>query len=191
MNNEIPARVLLVDDDPQMLRLIEAVIHKEFPRCIRMTTAVDTAAASQYLESNIVDLLITDLEMPGLTGLELLRIAKRRNVWTQVLLITGHSNLDALIDVMESGASDYLLKPLDRHELTDAVQAVLNRLRRWRKALAGTLSSSRNTAVSAARNPAASDPASDRESTGSCSGRELPTSETHDELPCEATHSPR
>jgi two-component system response regulator YesN len=187
MKNETPARVLLVDDDPQMVRLVEAVIHKEFPRSIQIMTAVDAAVASQYLEANIVDLLITDLEMPGLNGLELLRIAKRRNVWTQVLLLTGHSNLDALINVMESGASDYLLKPLDRHELTDAVQAVLSRLHRWRKALAGTLSS-RNASVSS-RHTSVSDNATDRESTGSCIGRELPTSEAPDESPCEATNS--
>jgi DNA-binding NtrC family response regulator len=91
MKNEMPTRVLLVDDDPQMVRLVEAVIHKEFPRSIQIMTAVDTAIASQYLEANIVDLLITDLEMPGLNGLELLRIAKRRNVWTQVLLLTNQA----------------------------------------------------------------------------------------------------
>jgi DNA-binding NtrC family response regulator len=131
--------ILLVDDDPQMTRLLETVLKERFPETVHIQGVTDSAAARQYLETKVVDVLITDLEMPGVNGLQLLRCAKRRNAWTQVVMVTGHTRLDALTDAMDLGASDYLLKPLDLDELKTVVGGVLDRLCRWRKALASTL----------------------------------------------------
>jgi DNA-binding NtrC family response regulator len=139
MRNTPPVRVMLVDDDPQMLRLLETVIQEGFADEVQIQSATNPKAVRQYLETEIVDLLITDLEMPGISGVELLRCAKRRNAWTQVLLVTGHSSLGALTDAMELGAGDYLLKPFKRGELQEVVAGALSRLNRWRQALAGTL----------------------------------------------------
>jgi DNA-binding NtrC family response regulator len=124
-----------------MLQLLENVIRQCFPDDIHIKTANDPSEARLRLETEIIDLLITDLEMPGINGLELLRCAKRSNVWTQVLLVTGHSNIRALMDAMDMGASDYLLKPLDLDELSEAITSILHRSRRWKNALVGTLSS--------------------------------------------------
>lgn len=139
MTGNRPVQVLLVDDDPDILPLLEEIIREGFPNVAEIRTANDPKEGQRYLESEIVDLLITDLEMPGINGLELLRCAKRRNTWTQVLLVTGHSSLDAWTEAMDLGASDYLLKPLDPGEVEEVVAAVLKRLCRWRSALAGTL----------------------------------------------------
>lgn len=141
MTSELPVRVALVDDDPAMVRMLENVIGQRFPGDVRIKSATDPKAARRFLETEIVDLLVTDLEMPGISGLELLRCAKRRNAWTQVLMVTAHSSLDALTDAMELGAADYMLKPLDPEELQQEVADVLRRLARWRKALVGTLAS--------------------------------------------------
>jgi DNA-binding NtrC family response regulator len=134
-----PFRVLLVDDDLSMLHLLEGILEQNFAQDVQIATVSDPKEARRCLDSEIIDLLITDLEMPGISGLELLRCAKRANVWTQVLLITGHSNVHALMDAMDLGASDYLLKPLDIVELEDTVKSMINRTRRWRQALVGTL----------------------------------------------------
>jgi DNA-binding NtrC family response regulator len=91
------------------------------------------------LNSEIFDLLITDLIMPGISGLELLRSAKRSNVWTQVMVVTGHSNVQALMDAMDLGATDYLLKPLKFEELEEAITNCLKRTQRWRNALVDTI----------------------------------------------------
>ena len=134
-------KLLLVDDDPSMTRLLAAVIHRSFGDEIEMESLTSPREARAWIEKGSVDILITDLEMPGVNGLELLRCAKRRNACTQVLFITGHSTLDALIDALELGATDYLLKPLDQAQLLKLVGDAQERLRRWREALAGTLSS--------------------------------------------------
>jgi len=93
--------------------------------------------------------LVTDLEMPGVNGLELLRCAKRKNPCTQVLFVTGHSTLEALTDALELGATDYLLKPLDQTELIELIEDAEKRLWRWRQALSGTATAKREVLVAA------------------------------------------
>jgi len=134
-------QLLVIDDDPSMARLLKTVIQRQFEDEIELTSLTDPRDARKRIEGQMFDILITDLEMPGVNGLELLRCAKRRNPCTQVLFITGHSTLDALTDALELGATDYLLKPLDQAQLVKLVKDAQERLLRWREALAGTLSS--------------------------------------------------
>ena len=77
--------------------------------------------------------------MPGIDGIELLRHAKRRSAFTQVLFLTGHSNSDAILQALELGATDYLLKPAKHEELLEIVSQAHNRRRRWCRALSETL----------------------------------------------------
>jgi len=148
MKKALPIRILLVDDDPQMIRIILAILKKRLPDDVEITTVTCPMRACTLVETEVVDLLITDLQMPGLDGLELMRIAKRRNIWTQVFVITGHTNLLALTSVLEAGANDYLLKPIDPTALQEIVQEAVRRIQRWRLALAGTLAARRLAAVS-------------------------------------------
>lgn len=145
MNRTIkrPTNMLLVDDDPSMVRLLTKVITRQFEGEIELTSLVDPREARERIEQEVVEILITDLEMPGMNGLELLRCAKRRNACTQVLFMTGHSTLTALTDALELGATDYLLKPLDQDQLIKLVTDAQERLVRWRAALADTLAAGR------------------------------------------------
>ena len=135
--------LMLVDDDPSMLRLLERIIERSFGGRMKVYALTDPDEARRCLERNQVDILVTDLEMPGIDGLELLRHAKRRNPCAQVLFVTGHSTIEALAEAMEAGATDYLLKPLDQAELVALVADAEKRLRRWQEALAATVDCSR------------------------------------------------
>jgi len=132
-------RLLLIDDDLSMVRLLTAVLTREFDDDVEIVALEDSKAALQWIEHHVVDILITDLEMPQINGLDLLKAAKRRNACTQVFFMTGHSTLDALVDAMESGATDYLLKPLDQKEFVEIIKDARSRQRRWQAALAGTM----------------------------------------------------
>ena len=132
-------RLLLVDDDPSIVRLLKKTIERAFEDRIELTSLTDPEEACRWIERNGVDILLTDLEMPGIDGLELLRCAKRINSSTQVLFITGTSTLGALTDALELGAADYLLKPAEQAELIKLIDEAERRLRRWQVALAGTL----------------------------------------------------
>jgi DNA-binding NtrC family response regulator len=98
----------------------------------------DPEAARDWLAAHSCDVLISDIEMPGLDGLELLRAAKACNVWTQVVFITGHSSVNRLIEAVALGAADYLIKPLDREEILEVVEQLCRRCARWQSALIET-----------------------------------------------------
>jgi DNA-binding NtrC family response regulator len=131
--------LLLVDDDPCMLHLLYDVIAEACGSGVDVRAINSASDARAYIEQNLVDILVTDLEMPGINGIELLRCAKHKNPCAQVLFITGHSTLEALAEALESGASDYLLKPLDIDALVTLVNDARKRLLRWQEALAGTV----------------------------------------------------
>ena len=137
--NHSKTRLLLIDDDPSMVRLLTTVLKREFDDDVEIVALEHSQAALQWIEHHVVDILITDLEMPQINGLDLLKAAKRRNACTQVFFMTGNSTLDALVDAMESGATDYLLKPLDQMELVEIIKDARKRQRRWQEALAGTM----------------------------------------------------
>lgn len=144
-----PVTMLLVDDDPSMVRLLAKIVERSFGDHICLHSLTDPREARRWIEDNLVDILVTDLEMPGINGLELLRCAKRKNPCAQVLFVTGHSTLEALTDALELGATDYLLKPLDQAELISLLEDAEKRLRRWRDALAGTVAMRRHPCESA------------------------------------------
>lgn len=131
-------KLLVVDDDPSILRILEHVLNKQFGDQIITEAFADPAAAKNRLDAGDIEILVSDLDMPEIDGLDLLKYAKKRNARTQVLLLTGSSSTAALLDALELGANDYMLKPLDHDELIDLVQQANSRLVRWQRALATT-----------------------------------------------------
>ena len=139
MSIKTTTNLLIVDDDESIVRLFGTIIEKAFGEEISVETLIDPVEATAYLEQGGVDILLTDLDMPDITGLDLLRSAKRRNDTTQVLFVTGKSSGDALLEALEGGATDYLLKPVDHELLVELVGQAHLRHRRWRHALLETL----------------------------------------------------
>lgn len=133
-----PATLLIVDDDASMTRLLRKIIADAFGERLSIDALSSPSAASDYIESRGVDLLLTDLDMPDLNGVELLRIAKRRSIATQVLFLTGKSTRESLLEALEFGACDYLLKPVRKDALIDRISEAESRMRRWQMALADT-----------------------------------------------------
>ena len=137
-NQDYCSTLLFVDDDPSMVRLISKIIEVGCGERIKLESLTDPAKALVRIEQGGIDILLTDLDMPGINGLGLLKCAKRRNACTQVLFLTGHSTQAALLEALELGATDYLLKPLDREQVVELVLLAHERTHRWRKALADT-----------------------------------------------------
>lgn len=130
--------VLIVDDDPSMVRILQSLLTLQLNKSAQVHVLTDAEAARDWLEAHACDILISDIEMPGLDGLGLLRAATARNAWTQVVFITGHTSIDRLTEAVELGASDYLLKPLDREEIAEVVAQLARRCVRWQSAVLGT-----------------------------------------------------
>jgi DNA-binding NtrC family response regulator len=130
--------LLLIDDDPDMVRLLTRVIERSMGSKLRVEACTDPEQARQRIDDGGIDILLTDLEMPSIDGLTLLRYAKKRSAFTQVLFITGHSSHEALLEALEQGSTDYLLKPVDQQKLVDLIEQAFHRQQRWREALGAT-----------------------------------------------------
>ena len=108
-------KLLVADDDPVVRKLLE----KRLSRAgYDVTVACDGMEAAQLLDRHAFDIVITDLVMPGdIGGIELLQIAKEKNVENEVIVITAHSSVDTAVQAMKKGAVDYLEKPVNFDEL--------------------------------------------------------------------------
>ena len=105
-----PKHLLIVDDEPVILQILRAVFENE---PYRVSCASNGREAIQILEEQGCHLLLTDKNLPDISGMELLRRAKERDRTTQVIIITGYASVETAITAMELDAFDYVLKPLN------------------------------------------------------------------------------
>jgi len=119
------ASILLVDDDYTNLLIIQQVLEAEQ---YRVTTAMDAKKALAILKSNPVDLVISDVMMPMISGYELTRQIRKRYSLAQlpVLLLTARTQSEDLLTGFTAGANDYIKKPVDALELKARVQGLIN-----------------------------------------------------------------
>lgn len=117
-------RVLLVDDDETTIGLIE---HHLARHGCRVFTATDADRALQLLSDTPVDVIVSDVCMPGMSGLALLEEVRNRDPDADLILVTGHSSVPAAVAAMQSGAADYLEKPVDRRRLVHTIEMLAER----------------------------------------------------------------
>lgn len=116
-------RILLVDDEPILLKAVEFKLKKEG---MEVTTASNGEDAVEILEnSDSFDLLISDVMMPGLSGMELLKSVKANNSQMKVLLLTGLKTEDTVVDAFDMGADDFMTKPFNPKELVLRVKKLI------------------------------------------------------------------
>lgn len=114
-------RVLVVDDEPNMRRVLEIMLAR---RGYRTLAAADGAEALKRLAQEPVDLVISDLRMPNLDGIGLLRSLREADNAVPVIMMTAHGSIESAVDAMRLGACDYLLRPFDVEALDLAIGRV-------------------------------------------------------------------
>ncbi|MBI5551401.1 MAG: sigma-54-dependent Fis family transcriptional regulator [Desulfobacterales bacterium] len=115
-------RILVVDDEENMRKLLHRVLTKESYE-VRM--AESGSEALRLLREEEFDLIISDLVMPVLSGMDLMREAKSRQTDVQFILITAHGTIGSAVEAMKAGAFDYLTKPVGKEEILRAVHKAL------------------------------------------------------------------
>ena len=116
--------ILIADDDLGMRESAARALRREG---FHVLTAEDGTAALETLRRECVALLVADLRMPGLDGLELLRAAKLVAPQTEVIVISGHGTVEEAVEAMKAGAYDFLTKPFDRAALIRGARQALER----------------------------------------------------------------
>jgi DNA-binding NtrC family response regulator len=111
--------VLLVDDEKDFLEVLAKRLRK---RKLSLVVANNGEEAISAIHSAHIDVVVLDMRMPGLDGLQTLREIKRINPVVEVIMLTGHANVETAVKGMELGAFDYLMKPVDIDELLYKLQ---------------------------------------------------------------------
>jgi DNA-binding NtrC family response regulator len=111
--------VLLIDDETEYLETLMKRLRK---RNLRVNGVSSGEAALELLRENPVDVVVLDVRMPGMDGVQTLREIKKINPLVQVIMLTGHANVEVAIQGMELGAFDYLMKPANMDELLYKIQ---------------------------------------------------------------------
>jgi two-component system, NtrC family, response regulator HydG len=116
--------LLVADDDPGLRESLERTLSREG---YRVVLAPDGQAALERLQAGGIDLIVTDLKMPGLTGLDLLRAAKAIAPDIDVILLTAFGTVEEAVKAMKDGAYDFLTKPFRREQLLKLIVKALER----------------------------------------------------------------
>ncbi len=117
-------RVLLVDDEESFVeQLAERLILRDYD----VTTCLSGEDAIETVKSLNFDVIILDVAMPGIDGIETLRQIKSLKPLTEVIMLTGHATVESAIEGMKLGAFDYLLKPCETDELTSKINSANGR----------------------------------------------------------------
>lgn len=118
-------RILIVDDSAATLEVLQRNLTAAG---YQVLTALGVAEAIEILEGTALDLVITDLKMPRVSGLDLVRHTRENFKDTEVMVITGYPSIEGAVNAVKTGAEEFLAKPFTDEELLSAVRRVLDKL---------------------------------------------------------------
>jgi DNA-binding NtrC family response regulator len=116
--------VLLVDDEEEF---VETLAQRLEVRDLDVSTAFNGAEALEQLEEREFDIVVLDLQMPGVDGLQVLREIKDSKPLIEVIMLTGHATVETAIEGMKLGAFDFLIKPTETEELVEKITRAFGR----------------------------------------------------------------
>jgi len=126
LSSPMKKRILIVDDSGTTLEVLQRNLTAAG---YRVFTAPGVAEAVKILEGAALDLVITDLKMPKVSGLDLVRHVRENLKDTEVMMITGYPSIEGAVNAMKTGAEEFLAKPFTDEELFSAVQRALDKLK--------------------------------------------------------------
>ncbi|OGP71012.1 MAG: histidine kinase [Deltaproteobacteria bacterium RBG_13_60_28] len=120
-------RILAVDDELDMLALLKMIIEGYSDH--QVTATNNPLEAAEFLEKEQFDLVLTDLKMPGMDGMELLAAARKKDEDALVMVITAYGSLESAEQAMAQGAFDFITKPFRKEQILLAIDKAM----RWRE----------------------------------------------------------
>ncbi|MBF0512355.1 MAG: sigma-54-dependent Fis family transcriptional regulator, partial [Candidatus Omnitrophica bacterium] len=124
MSKQKSYSILIVDDDP--------LIRKSLYEFLKVggddiSTAHDAEEARVFFSKKTFDVVITDMKLPQMSGLALLEVIKKESPTTEVIIITGYSNIEIAVDAMKKGAFDYVTKPIVDDEIKILIEKIIEK----------------------------------------------------------------
>jgi len=120
--------VLVVDDEQSVIDLLSTVLEEEGYSCIAATTGEN---ALKKLPMGNVDVALLDLKLPGISGMDVLRVIKSTYPETAVIVVTASGDAQTAVEAMKIGAVDYITKPFELERVSHAIEAALQAATIW------------------------------------------------------------
>ncbi len=117
-------QVLIVDDDPPITQGIKNIIDDYFPELYQGIPCNSAVDAIRILSSQVIHVIICDVKMPGMSGLELLKLLKENGIKAPVIILSGYDNYSYIRSALLNGAHDYLLKPININHFLQILDAL-------------------------------------------------------------------
>jgi len=111
----VKRQILAIDDEPHMLQLLERIVAEKTP--FELTPVSNSLDVPALLDQREFDLIITDLRMPGLDGLDIVRLVKERGRIEEVVVITAFGSRESATAAIGAGAMDYIAKPFKKEQI--------------------------------------------------------------------------
>ena len=121
---KIPTSVLLVDDEKDFVEMLALRLNEVGEK---VTAVYSGKECLETLQNKEIDVVILDIKMPGMDGMETLGEIKKRFPLVEVIMLTGHGTTETAVEGMKMGAFDYLMKPADFDDLTTKLEAARKR----------------------------------------------------------------
>ncbi len=116
-------KILAIDDEPAILRMLEKIIAGR-SGC-KIYTTNNSLEAPELLEKYTYDLLLLDLKMPGIEGMDILKMIHEENRFEKVIIITAFGSIDTATEAVGLGAWDYILKPFRKERIIESIEKAL------------------------------------------------------------------
>lgn len=123
----MPEKLLIVDDEPDMLKLLSMIIREKTP--YEVTTTNNPLEALDFVKKGGFDMVIADLKMPGLDGIELLDAVKRVDQDIPVIIITAYGTVESAVETIEKGGFDFITKPFRKEQILMTIDKALKWLK--------------------------------------------------------------
>ncbi|OGP50141.1 MAG: histidine kinase [Deltaproteobacteria bacterium RBG_13_43_22] len=120
-------RILIVDDEIDMLELLELIITDRTD--YKVTTTNNPLEVPELLKKDTYDLVITDLRMPDVDGIELIEMVKQIDEQLPFMIITAYGTIESAVEAMRKGAFDYITKPFRQEQILLTIEKVM----KWRR----------------------------------------------------------
>ena len=123
----MPERILVVDDEPNMLRLLKTILMDKTG--YEVTTTNNPLEVSKLLQEGHYDLVVTDLKMPLVDGIDLIGIVKHLDVTMPIIVITAYGTIETAEEAIQKGAYDFITKPFRKETILITIKRALE----WRR----------------------------------------------------------